>query len=135
MSSDRGTLGQHHDRAAEGLPGPVALARLRVDVGTEVNRLSNRPTRVRGRRPLLELLGRIRPSALLRRSTMVPPQTRGRGRGEDELGSYIERELQKDRNLFDVLGDRTIVPARAKAGWPVEPPLPGRPAARSSFSR
>jgi hypothetical protein len=62
---------------------------------------------------------------------MVPPQTRGRGRGEDGLSAYIERELQKDRNLFDVLGDRTIVPTGAKAGWPVEPPLPGRPAARS----
>jgi hypothetical protein len=65
---------------------------------------------------------------------MVPPQTRGRGRGDgDDLGTYIERELEKDRNLFDVLGDSSIVPARAKAGWPVEPPLPGRPAARSSL--
>jgi hypothetical protein len=39
---------------------------------------------------------------------MVPPQTRGRGRGEDELGVYIERELQNGRNLFDVLGDRKV---------------------------
>jgi hypothetical protein len=39
---------------------------------------------------------------------MVPPQTRGRGRGEDELGDYIERELEAGRSLFDVLGDRTV---------------------------
>jgi hypothetical protein len=39
---------------------------------------------------------------------MVPPQTRGRGRGEDELGAYIERELETGRSLFDVLGDRTV---------------------------
>jgi hypothetical protein len=39
---------------------------------------------------------------------MVPPQTRGRGRGEDELGLYIERELETGRNLFDVLGDRIV---------------------------
>ena len=39
---------------------------------------------------------------------MVPPQTRGRGCGEDELGLYIERELETGRNLFDVLGDRNV---------------------------
>jgi hypothetical protein len=39
---------------------------------------------------------------------MVPPQTRGRGRGEDALGVYIERELKTGRSLFDVLGDRTV---------------------------
>jgi hypothetical protein len=39
---------------------------------------------------------------------MVPPQTRGRGRGEDALGAYIERELENGRNLFDVLGDRNV---------------------------
>ena len=39
---------------------------------------------------------------------MVPPQTRGRGRGEDELSLYIERELETGRNLFDVLGDRNV---------------------------
>lgn len=39
---------------------------------------------------------------------MVPPQTRGRGRGEDELGVYIERQLANGRNLFDVLGDRSV---------------------------
>ena len=39
---------------------------------------------------------------------MVPPQTRGHGRGEDALGEYIERELENGRNLFDVLGDRNV---------------------------
>ena len=39
---------------------------------------------------------------------MVPPQTRGRGRGEDEIEGYIERELENGRSLFDVLGDRTV---------------------------
>ena len=39
---------------------------------------------------------------------MVPPQTRGRGRGEDAVGLYIERELESGRSLFDVLGDRTV---------------------------
>jgi hypothetical protein len=86
------------------------------DVWRDATELSNRPTRVRGRRPLLGLFGRRNPSGRLWRSTMVPPQTRGRGRGEDGLAAYIERELKKDRNLFDVLGDRTIVPTRAKGG-------------------
>src|SRR2546421_6799628 len=75
----------------------------------EVNRLQERPIRARGRRPLLELLRRRTSlGARLGSSTMVPPQTRGRGRGEDELGLYIERELETGRNLFDVLGDRIV---------------------------
>ena len=85
-------------------------------VSTEENPTSKRPTRVRGRRPLLELIERRTPLGRLRRSTMVPPQTRGRGRGEDELGAYIERELQDGRNLFDVLGDGTIVPIKSEGG-------------------
>ena len=39
---------------------------------------------------------------------MVPPQERGHGRGEDELGVYIEREVENGRSLFDVLGDRHV---------------------------
>src|SRR4051812_41235459 len=106
MTVDRGTRSQHPNRAAAGCQGPPGQGTLVGDVAT---RLSRRPTRVRGRRPLLGLLRRRKPSGgRLRRSTMVPPQMRGRGRGEDELGDYIERELKNGRNLFDVLGDRNV---------------------------
>ncbi|MFL5870622.1 MAG: hypothetical protein ACJ75R_06040, partial [Solirubrobacterales bacterium] len=70
--------------------------------------LSRRPIRVRGRRPLLELLRRRTSLGLLGRRKMVPPQTRGRGRGDDELGLYIEQEVESGRTLFDVLGDTPV---------------------------
>src|SRR3954447_3987734 len=113
MTLDRRRHSQLADRAAAGWPDRLGAAKLLKDLPQglpdEVHRFQERPIRVRGRRPLLELLRRRKSrGGWLGSSTMVPPQTRGRGRGEDELSLYIEQELETGRNLFDVLGDRNV---------------------------